>query len=118
MENDAIGIVAGLITAIIFLAFAGVMILAYWKIFVKAGKPGWASLVPIYNAVVFLDIAGKPTWWILLMFIPFVNFVVMLIALNSFVQKFGKGLGFLLGLIFLSPIFLLILAFDDSTYQA
>ena len=62
-------------TYIFMLVVAAVMIAAMWKVFTKAGKPGWASLIPIYNMIVLLDIAGKPAWWIVLFIIPIVNFV-------------------------------------------
>ena len=52
------------------------MIVVMWKIFTKAGKPGWAAIVPIYNIIIMLEIAGKPLWWIILFFIPFVNIVI------------------------------------------
>ena len=119
MENETVGTIAILIPLILVMfGLTAIMITAYWKVFTKAGKPGWVSLVPFYNIIVFLDIAGKPTWWILLMLIPIVNFIVGIMALAAFNEKFGKSTGFLLGLIFFSPIFFLILAFDDSTYQA
>jgi hypothetical protein len=90
---------------------------ANWKIYVKAGKPGWASLVPIYNIIVYLDIVGKPFWWIILMFIPFVNFVVAIILAHRLSLSFGKSIGFTFGLIFLSPIFIPILGFGKAVYQ-
>jgi len=88
-----------------------------WKIFVKAGKPGWASLIPIYNYVVLLEIAGRPLWWLLLMFIPLVNLVIGIVLVFDVARKFGKGVLFGLGLIFLWFLFTPILAFDDSRYD-
>src|SRR5438034_7855705 len=90
---------------IVYVVVIVVMIAAVWKIFTKAGQPGWASIVPIYNFIVMLRIAGKPAWWFLLMFIPVVNFVVLIIVLLSFARNFGKGGGFAMGLLFLAPIF-------------
>lgn len=52
---------------IIYIAFVGFMIATMWKIFAKAGEPGWACLVPIYNTCVWLKIAGKPMWWFFLL---------------------------------------------------
>lgn len=94
-----------------------VVIISYWKLFMKAGRPGWASIIPIYNGIVFIQIAGRPTWWILLFLIPFVNIIFAIIVLYDFLAKFGKGIGYLFGTIFLGVIFWPILAFDDSTYQ-
>jgi hypothetical protein len=88
-----------------------------WKVFTKAGQPGWASLIPIYNGIVMLQIAGKPVWWILLYFIPLVNIVVACIVMHNISKNFGHGTGFTLGLIFLGGIFIPILAWGDSEYQ-
>ncbi len=87
-----------------------------WKVYTKAGKPGWASLVPIYNIIVLLEIVGKPTWWLVLMLIPVVNVVILFLIYHQLSLSFGKGVGFTVGLIFLSFIFLPILAFGDSKY--
>jgi hypothetical protein len=88
-----------------------------WKIFTKAGQPGWAILVPIYNIIVLLKIVGKPAWWFLLMLIPIVNFVVLIMVDIELAKRFGKGMGFALGLIFLGIIFAPILAFGSAKYQ-
>ena len=101
---------------IIFLGVMLVVLAGIWKTFEKAGKPGWASLVPIYNVVVMLDIAGKPWWWLLLMFIPVVNLIVAIIVSIAIAERFGKGAGFGLGLAFLGMIFYPILGFGDATY--
>jgi hypothetical protein len=102
---------------VVCLAIMIVCIAAAWKVFEKAGKPGWAAIVPIYNVIVLLDIVGKPMWWILLMFIPFVNFIVGIIVVLRLVQSFGKGVGFAVGLIFLPFIFYPILGFGDAQYK-
>jgi hypothetical protein len=92
-------------------------IVAMWKIFVKAGKPGWACIIPIYNIIVLLEIVGKPWWWLLLMLIPGVNIVLAIWMLNLLSKSFGKEVGFTIGLFFLSFIFLPILGFGESKYQ-
>ncbi len=92
------------------------MIASMWKIFDKADQAGWASIVPIYNIVVLLRIVGKPTWWLLLLFVPLVNFIVIIILVNRLSQAFGKSTGFTIGLILLGVIFYPILAFGDSEY--
>ena len=101
---------------IVIFALVVLMIAAMWKIFVKAGEPGWAAIVPIYNLYIILKIAGKPAWWLLLFLIPVVNFVVAIIVYIAFAQAFGKGVGFALGLLFLGVIFFPILAWGDSRY--
>ncbi len=102
---------------LIWLAVVVLMIAGMWKVFVKAGKPGWAAIIPIYNVVVLCEIAGKPAWWVVLFFIPFVNFVVAIILSIAVAKKFGKGTGYGLGLAFLSPIFYPMLGFSDARYD-
>ena len=88
-----------------------------WKIFTKAGKPGWASIIPIYNVFVMLDIAGKPAWWFLLFLIPFVNFIVGILVIAGIATNFGKGGGFVVGMILLPIVFYPILAFGSAQYS-
>jgi hypothetical protein len=92
------------------------MIAGMWKVFAKAGKPGWAAIVPIYNTIVMLEIVGRPIWWIVLLFIPFVNFVVWIIIALDLAKSYARSTGFGLGLIFLPFIFYLILGFGPATY--
>ena len=101
---------------IFYLAFMVFMIAAMWKVYTKAGKPGWAVLIPIYNIIVLLEIVGKPTWWIILLLIPIVNFVILIWVTNLLSLSFGKDTGFTLGLIFLSIIFYPILGFGSAKY--
>jgi hypothetical protein len=101
---------------VLYVALIILMLAAYWKIFTKAGKPGWAGIIPIYNAIVLLEIVGKPVWWFLLFFIPCVNIVFLIWTINLLSKSFGKGTGFTIGLILLGPIFICILAFGDAVY--
>src|ERR1044072_9053270 len=87
------------------------LIVAMWKVFTKAGQPGWASVIPIYNWYIWCKIVGRPGWWILLMLIPFVNFIIAIILCIDLAKSFGKGVGFGIGLILLGVIFLPILGF-------
>lgn len=93
-----------------------VMIVAGWKVFTKAGQPGWASIIPFYNVYVMLTIVGKPGWWLLLFFIPIVNIVISIIVTIELSKCFGKGGGFVVGLILLPIVFLPILAFGSAKY--
>ena len=102
---------------IIGLLFIVLIIYSGWKVFEKAGQPGWAILIPFYNFYILLKIANKPGWWLVLMFIPLVNFVVLILMSIAVAQNFGKGVGFGLGLAFLGFIFFPILAFSDAKYQ-
>ena len=101
---------------VIYLAIIVLMIASMWTIFSKAGKPGWASIVPIYNTIVLLEIVGKPWWWLFLMLIPIVNIVILIIVYHNLSLSFGKDGGFTVGLILLGIIFLPILAFGDAKY--
>lgn len=106
------------VTYIISLVISVLAIVAMWKIFTKADKPGWASIVPVYNIIVLFQICGMNPLLILLLFIPIANVVVYIMALIKLAGKFGKGGGFAAGLIFFNFIFMLILAFGDAEYQA
>jgi hypothetical protein len=101
----------------LYIALIIISVIAMWKVFTKAGHPGWASIVPIYNTCVMCDIGGKPMWWVLLMFIPFVNIVVSVLVTIGIAKNFGRGAGTVLGLIFLPFIFLLILGFGSAEYN-
>lgn len=117
MDNDFQdfeGIGTGSILFIVFIA--AFYLYVYWRIFEKAGKPGWAAIIPIYNTIVLLEIIGKPWWWLLLFLIPGVNFIFAIWMMNLLSISFGKGVGFTLGLIFLSFIFYPILAFSNTEY--
>jgi hypothetical protein len=108
----------GILSAILSLAFVVLFVSAHWKLFIKAGEPGWASIVPIYNIVVLLRISGKPLWWLLLLLVPVVNLLVMALISIGLAQRFGKGTGYGLGLALLPMIFYPMLGFGSATYQA
>jgi hypothetical protein len=74
-------------------------------------------IVPIYNIIVMLQIVGRPLWWIVLLFIPLVNFVVAILLAIDLARAFGKSEGFAVGLILLGFVFYPILAFGSATYQ-
>ena len=105
------------VVGIIWLLVLIVVIVGLWKVFTKAGKPGWGSLIPIYNLYLLMVISGKPGWWFLLMFIPVVNLVIGILAAIGLAQNFGKGGGFAAGLILLPMIFYPILGFGSAQYQ-
>lgn len=94
----------------------GFVLAAYWKVFEKAGQPGWSALIPIYNAYIFLKIAGKPGWWLLLYLIPGLNLIMMIITTVAFAERFGKSTGFVLLLLFFPIVAIPILGFGDAVY--
>jgi len=113
-SGDGIGATIFLLVelAIVIGVIAGV-----WKTFVKAGHPGWAAIVPIYNLYIITKIAGRPWWWLLLMLIPFVGLVVAIVVMFDVAKAFGKGAGFGVGLALLGFVFFPILGFGDAQYQ-
>lgn len=110
------GVAGGLFGLVIMLAFFGVMVASMWKVFAKAGQPGWASLVPIYNLVTMLKIAGLPAWYLVLFCVPVVNFYALYATTAGMAKNFRKSSGFGFGLLFLGFIFFPLLAFSDSRY--
>lgn len=110
------GFLAGL--GVLPLIIVVLVIAAWWKIFSKAGKPGWAAIIPIYNIIVWLDIIGRPVWWVILFFIPVVNIVLAIIVSIDTAKVFGKGVAFgIVGLVIFSVIGYLILGFGSASYQ-
>jgi hypothetical protein len=108
------------ISPVVWICYFAVIILliaAMWKVFSKAGQPGWAAIIPIYNIYVMCKVAGRPGWWLLLMLIPFVNFIILIILSIDIAKSFGKGAGFGLGMAFLGFIFWPILGFGSAQYQ-
>lgn len=118
MSSDAAnGVMAAMAGVMAVAAIVGIFfIICMWKIYAKAGKPGWAAIIPIYNIIVQLEIINRPVWWLVLLFIPFVNIVIMIIMTIDMAKSFGRSTGFGIGLLFLSIIFYPILAFGSSTY--
>lgn len=115
-NNSGAGI-AGAFFMIIWLAVIVAMIASMWKVFAKAGQPGWAAIIPIYNLYILLKITGRPVWWIILFLIPIVSIIAAIITMIDLAKSFGKGAGFGLGLAFLGFIFFPILGFGDAQYQ-
>ena len=105
------------VPGIIGVLIALLLIVATWKVFTKAGQPGWASIIPIYNLYIWCKIVGRPWWWILLMLIPLVNFIVAIILCIDLAKSFGKGAGFGIGIALLGVIFLPILGFGSAQYE-
>jgi hypothetical protein len=113
---------------IIWLAVLAVMVVSYWKIFTKAGREGWISIIPFYNTWTLAEIVGKPGWWgllPLLMVIPIINFIAWIPVMVVFVliaielaKVFGKDSVFAILLILLPVVGFPILAFSDAKYKA
>lgn len=107
---------SSLIVNIISLVVAVLLIAAYWRIFSKAGQPGWAAIIPVYSTFVLLRVVGRPWWWFIMLLIPVVGIIFAIILVNDLSKSFGHGIGYTLGLLFLSLIFIPVLGFGGSQY--
>lgn len=115
---ESAGMFAGIFGTllIIFLLPYVLYIVGMWKTFEKAGKPGWAAIIPIYNIYIMIEIVGKPSIWLLWCILPCVNFVFLIWLHNLISKSFGKQEGFTVGLILLWFIFWPILGFGSAKY--
>ena len=102
---------------IIALVLCIVLYVALWKVYAKAGEPGWAAIVPFYSNYVLFKIAFGNGWFFLLCLIPYVGIIALYAAYFMLAKKFGKGVGFGIGMILLTVIFLPILAFGSAEYE-
>jgi hypothetical protein len=102
---------------IVYAAVIVVGIIAMWRVFTKAGRPGWAAIVPIYNTYTLIKIAGYSGWFLLLLLIPVVNIVILVVISLGVAKNFGKsGVFGFIGLVIFSLIGYLILAFGSAQY--
>ena len=117
-SSEGIGILAGIGATFffIYLAIVVVAIAGMWKTFEKAGKPGWAAIIPIYNIYIMIEIVGKPSIWLLWCILPCVNIVFSIWLINLVSKSFGKEEGFTVGLVLLGFIFWPILGFGSAKY--
>jgi Family of unknown function (DUF5684) len=123
LQSDSSNAMGGFLAAmsgmmlLFWLAVAVIFIIGMWKVFTKAGQPGWASIIPFYNIYILLKIAGRPGWWLLLFFIPLVNFVIAIILAIDVAKAFGQSAVFGIVLLFLlSGIGYLVLGFGNYRY--
>lgn len=122
VATATLGAVAG-IYFVIFIVYYVLICIAQWKIFTKAGEAGWKSLIPIYNMVVLYKIIGLSPWLLLIYLaaiIPVVGYIAILvlsiISMVKLGQAFGKDAGFIIGLVFLTPIFQMVLGLGSAEY--
>ncbi len=115
--GGAAGAVGLGIFLLIYLAIIIIVIAGFWKMFTKAGQPGWAAIIPIYNSYIMCKIAGRPGWWVILLLIPYLNLIFWIILMVDLAKSFGKSIAFAVGMILLSFIFIPILGFGDAEYQ-
>ena len=120
-DNDAGGALAALVGLLcncaVFLVIVVPLIAGMWKIFEKAGQPGWAAIIPIYNMYVLTQIAGKDILWFVLTLVPCIQIVAIVVIWMDVAKRFGKDPIYGLGLAFLGPIFAPLLGFSNAKYQ-
>ena len=102
---------------IISLVLCVFVLVCMWIIFRKAGKPGWAAIVPFYNLYVLFEITWGSGMRFLLLLIPIYNIILSIQTQVRLAKAFGKSGGFAAGLVFLPYIFIPLLAFGKETYQ-
>jgi len=108
----------GMFTALFpFISILSILIIAAtWKLYLKAGQPGWAAIIPIYTNIIALKIGKKPEWWVLLMLIPYVGFIWWIWSINRFVKAYGKDTGWAVGCLLLPFIFYPIMAWSKNIH--
>lgn len=106
-----------MIASILYVALIVIGIVSMWKIFEKLGADGWKSLIPIYNLIVLMQLLKWDLWKIVLFLIPIVQFVFLFLLMKDLAARFGKGIGYAVGLFLLSFIFLPMLAFNEEPVQ-
>src|ERR1700761_4788302 len=117
--SDGGGIMAALFGGVFFIIIMAVvllMVIGWWKIFTKAGKPGWAAIVPIYNIIILTEIVGRPTWWVFIYYLGCTTIIGHIILSLDLARSFGKDVGFGVGLIILPWIFYPMLGFGSAQY--
>jgi hypothetical protein len=116
VDNGGMFAAVGAGVMLVYFAILLLIIVSMWKIFTKAGKPGWAAIIPIYNIIVLLEIVNKPVWWIILLIIPIVNIIFAIIVMHQLSLSFGQGIGMTLLFLFLPFIGYPMLAFGSAQY--
>lgn len=124
-DSSSSGLSGGALAAIYVVAALVIIfhVIGYWKTLTKAGETGPMALLLIISCLIpfafipALKIIGRPLWWVVLLYIPIVNFVVLAIVSIDLAKRYGKGTGFGIGLWLLPPIFYMILGFGPSTYR-
>ncbi len=111
------GGIGTILVIVVYLALIVVVVAGMWKMFTKAGQPGFFAIIPIVNMYILLKIVGRPWWWLILMFIPLISIIFAIIVMLDLAKSFGKGVGFAIGLILLSFVFIPILGFGSAEYQ-
>lgn len=111
------GDIAAIISILAVVAIIVLTLVGWWKMFAKAGQPGWTCIIPFVNVYILLKIVGRPGWWLLLFFLPIISFIVFIVVMIDLAKSFGKGSLFAVGLVLLSVVFIPVLGLGKSEYQ-
>jgi hypothetical protein len=115
--TNLVAVIGGLVlNAFVAFVVYVVFVIGAWKVFSKAERPGWWSIVPIWNMAVLLQISGRSGWWVLSYLVPLLNLFVQIRWGIEMARSYGRGIGFAIGLILLEPLFMVILGFGDASY--
>ena len=101
-------------TSLLILAFVLLVIIAMWRVYERAGEPGWAVLIPFYNMYVLTKVGGVSGWWVVVMFIPLINIIALFVVSIGVARRFDRGAGFGIGLALLPMIFYPMLAWGEE----
>ena len=118
MHGDIVGL--DIVVVVVVLVALPVMqlVVPTWRIYVKAGEPGWASIVPLFSQYTLCSVVGRPVWWLIFLLIPYVNFVFWLIVAMDLARVFSRSKAFGIGLWLLPFVFLPILGYGSAEYTA
>lgn len=118
-SDAAGGALVALVFGVLLIPILIILILSIigkWKLYIKAGKPGWAAIIPIYSTIVMLEIVGKPIWWLFLIIFPCTSFIFFIWTTNLLSKSFGQSEGFTIGLLVFPFIFYPVLGFGNYQY--
>ena len=115
--GSSAGGVGGGFFSLLYIAFYVLAFIGLWKMFVKAGHPGWGAIIPFYNLYLLLKVARRPGWWLILFFIPLVNIIIWLVVALDVSRNFGHGAGYGILLWIFPYIMFIVLGWGTDQYR-
>ena len=114
LQYEEASAAADLVSSFLVLGIVVFVFASMWKVYEKAGEPGWAILIPIYGQIVLARIGGKSAWWVLGLIVPFIGIIAAIVLALGVAERFNKTAAFGIGLAFLPFIFYPMLAYGDA----